>query len=78
LDSISALGIAGVILSQEARDFGEVFSPPASGKAQKTLNLATCADAHGNAILNRLWRLRRNTAVLRTGTPTSIFARGMG
>jgi hypothetical protein len=49
LDSISALGIAGVILSQEARDFGEVFSPPASDKAEKTLNLATCEDAHGTS-----------------------------
>src|ERR1700738_328895 len=57
---------------------GFVYLAAGLGGATRRVLSWRLSDAHRNAILNRLWRLRRNTAVLRTGTPTSIFARGMG
>lgn len=37
---------------------------PARSKAGEELKVAVCEDRHNDASLNRLWRLRHNTAIL--------------
>jgi hypothetical protein len=62
-DSISARSIAAILLN-EARNFGEILASPANGQAEKTLYLAARENAHGDATLSRLFRLRNNTGKL--------------